>query len=334
VQAFFETWSKSDGRAAFRAACELPDRFGIRGSNFMAFGFPQLFAREPAAALEVLAMVEARDAPELPAKFVVMGSQPPGSLEPLDPADVAARLNRVPGSQAGREFARFYAGFLKGKSTDTALAWAGSLAPAMAGTAYEAILGSVAVTAPQTALEIMSRLPSENLQALQGYNSLILTLAGKAPGETIAWLSEHMGLVPQSSEPTLVYEWLRKDTAAATDWLLTSGNPEDRHRRVLDAAASAPLALGLPAALAWVETLPDEARDTALTGIVGNPHRNNFPEILTYLSPQPDGTLTPAQLRVVETLALRMKDLPEPEYRQLHEWSLTPENASGRTFER
>lgn len=329
TEAFFREWKKGDARAAFLAACEMPDCFGLRGSKLLSIDFPHLFAFQPTTALELLPVIEGRYCPSI-APGWVMGNPAESLCEPLNPADISAQLNRVPASESGREFARCFANFLNQKSSDTALAWTATLPAAMATAAYTEIVGALVATQPQAALEIMGHLPPEQVQALRSTENFMLELAGRAPAETIAWLSDYTGLVPQETAQLILSSWMRKDLPAATEWILTAGNPAGREALVAGAGRH----IGSDDALKWAENLPADLRESALTGIVTDRNQMGISSFLNYLTPPANGTLTPSQLHVLNALGTRVKDLGEPEYAQLLQWARSPANVTAKSFER
>jgi len=190
-------------------------------------------------------------------------------------------------------FALQYARFLAGKSPDRALAWAATIPDEMAHQVYYHLVNDTAASSPQTALNLMARIPAEHFREFNHVNFLPRNLKG-TPRETLLWLNEHLGQASGWLNSSLCLFWARVDRTAATEWILSEA-PKSQRESLLSWISQNQNALDDPASvLDWAGNLPDDCGGSAQGRAVTDFFEGRLPVLMEYLKPG-NGSFTTAR---------------------------------------
>ncbi|HWB07094.1 MAG TPA: hypothetical protein VG796_28985 [Verrucomicrobiales bacterium] len=278
VEAFFDVWISQDVDAAFTAAHEVPARFGLRNSRFFYRKMIYLAETDARAAFRWVGRVDGwiGCGPSLRLAIEDKGNI---DFSVVTPAEAAASLSAMPGSEISAKLARRYAEYLAAKDFTAARSWAETLNPIYRSAAMEAVLRQWMKSDRAAALAYLQNGPSQFRQDL--VTMFFDGTSGTDPKADLEWLQQNIGVLPAGSVGNILGRWEQQDAAAALQYVLQTENLNTRTALLQTLTRNH---FGdTRAAFQWVDNLPHEDRPVALGQLAPGAVLGDFPGFTEYL---------------------------------------------------
>lgn len=327
VEAFFAEWIILHPDAAFTAAGNLPGRFGYgREHLFFVKQLEKLFRKNPEAAFRWVGRVEG---------IIGGGSFDPLSpqdLSALDPDNIAQILRRTAPGPACTRLTEAFAAFLTKRDRAFALQWAESLPVAHCAAALGPVLREWFSASPS---EVMDYLAGASSSIRQGFGTVWSGEVLKDhPQEALDWMEKNMGHLSFGATENSLAKFGRKDQAAATAYALQIAGPQIRVSAIRGLTETVTFGNKTSGAIAWINTLPDEAKLTAFGQCMSSRMLYDFGDFFNYLKDHAGDDLAAdyagllgSHANMRRTMQLGMRNVTRPlrqgEVEQLIDWAGT-----------